>query len=345
MVGNSESSRQVLRAITFHMMYLSHTTALNYWRCAPDGAADSLPRLPDSSSSIRTGSNDWKEKGRLHRSSRFESLQEMLEASSVLHVMVTDPSSRKRSDRLRYHVCTSDFPDGSFVQVGSDVAVSSPELLLVQMAGSCSLHQLIELGSELCGTYSLPLSKNGQMISRETPHTTARRLSDYIGRVGRIDGIKLARRALPHVVEMSASPRETCVEMMLGLPERLGGFGIRKPEMNMQVDFDNVAMRISGRKFARCDLGWPDAKLDVEVDSTAYHSGEAQIRNDQARANALRHMGFSVISITNDQLTDFYAFSCVASDIAALTGKRKYKPSEKIVRDRMELHRLLLSGK
>ena len=73
------------------------------------------------------------------------------------------------------------------------------------------------------------------------------------------------------------------------------------PRMNYEVIASPAARAISGKKSFRCDLCWPEARLDVEYQSKENHEGELSRIRDSRRANALAAMGWTVLGVTNDE--------------------------------------------
>ena len=258
------------------------------------------------------------------------------------HLLVGDARMRRMGSACVYHVYSGPLPKGSLLRIDDMVATASPAFALVQRAARLSVQELILAGDELCGTYALAPTEEGSLLMRERPIATISQLEEYVAGADGIPGVKKTRRALRYMVEGSASPRESIVEMLLCLPPLLGGFGLPKPVMNFQVVYDEAARKLTGHSFARCDLAWPAARLIIEVDSDAFHGGVEQLHHDQTRMNALKHMGYAVISVTNNQLRNLEAFTCLVQDIAALLGKRLRTPSPERLRARRELHSLLL---
>lgn len=92
--------------------------------------------------------------------------------------------------------------------------------------------------------------------------------------------------------------------------------------MNYEVIASPAARAISGKKSFRCDLCWPEARLDVEYQSRENHEGELSRIRDSRRANALAAMGWTVLGVTNDELNSLAATDAVAEAIRRHLGKR-----------------------
>lgn len=92
--------------------------------------------------------------------------------------------------------------------------------------------------------------------------------------------------------------------------------------MNYEVKAIAGARTTSGRSSFRCDLCWPDAKLDVEYQSREMHEGEESRIRDSRRTNALMAMGWTVVGVTNNELDSLAATDAIADTIRRLLGKR-----------------------
>lgn len=250
----------------------------------------------------------------------------------VMHVTVRDARSRTRSKTHACHLWKADFPEGSFYQLSEDAYVASPQFAFLQMAQQLSLAQLVALGDELCGHYAFGPRAAFGVRSRTMPLVSIEAIASFIeqarsicggnGRASGPTGIRKAERALVHMVERSASPRETMLEMLLSMPCRLGGYGLPRPSMNAEITLDEKARAIARRRTLRADLFWPERRLDLEFNGRAAHSGEEAELSDRARTNALQLMGYTVREITGRQLDDLAQFDAIALHIAKLLGKR-----------------------
>ena len=57
---------------------------------------------------------------------------------------------------------------------------------------------------------------------------------------------------------------ETMDEMLLCLPYKYGGYGLKKPLMNTPINLQGRASIITGKSKCIADLCWPEAKLILE---------------------------------------------------------------------------------
>jgi very-short-patch-repair endonuclease len=72
--------------------------------------------------------------------------------------------------------------------------------------------------------------------------------------------------------------------------------GLPKPALQHEV-------RTGGRRVAVVDLAYPDLRLAIEVDGYRWHSGKTRWQHDRRRSNALTLLGWRIIHVTWDDLT------------------------------------------
>ena len=242
-----------------------------------------------------------------------------------LHVLVSDPNERRALKHVRTHLLASPLPRRLCVQAESDVYVAGPELCLAHMARGLDAYGLVELGFELCGTYAMGMPSDVGVTYDVEPLTSIRRLSRRLAAMTAghrlMQGARKAAAMLEYVLDCSGSPRETHQAMLLCLSQALGGYALGHPRLNYRLDVEGEARRFTNRSYYVCDAYWPEAKLDVEYDSDAYHADPLRIASDAARRNALSAMGVTVITITNAQVRDADEFDRVARIIAGKLGR------------------------
>ena len=245
-----------------------------------------------------------------------------------LDVLVFDPEMRRQSKQIACRAWSVDIPPRAFYRVG-DMNVSSPEFVFLQMAQELPLAQLIALGCELCGTYVLlPKSAAHPESLDESPQrnsslTSVDRLLKFVEHAKGAHGRTKALRALKYVIDGSRSPMETVVYMLLCLPPKLGGYGLRKPVLNADIPLDDEARAIAGRISCYGDLCWIEEKLDIEYHGVV-HVGASHMKSDVGRELGIEHMGWRVITITSPQVFDEEQFEIVAKEAAAHLKKRLY---------------------
>ncbi|WP_294418093.1 hypothetical protein [uncultured Senegalimassilia sp.] len=235
--------------------------------------------------------------------------------------MITDKHARTESASVVTHLRTAALPPSSLVRIGQGYAAASPELAFTQMAKRLSLTQLVTLGFELCGTYASFGQK--ETSYHAIPLTNVAKLSGFIEKSGSFQGKQAARHAMRHIIDGSASPRETQLAMMLALPYRLGGYGLPNPRLNYAV---RPPKHLGAKRRYILDLYWPELKLDVEYDSDAFHAHEEKMLLDGRRRAALEAMGITSVNVASGQVRNSGAFNELAKQLAVLANHRlRYK--------------------
>ena len=337
---------------------LCHNSALEYWRLHGNKGLHgeirqrrrNLPAGPPDTSDIR---------GKLPSG-----------LSCPVNLLVGSPNARRSTKLVRPRVYAGLTPDDCFVSLGADVTVSAPAFCFFQMAGELPLVKLIELGCELCGSYSIavrspavnsptvsppaigpPATRGGSADGTKTadrnvydhaPLTNTKALKAFVDKMEGIGGQKKARSALRHIADGSASPMETILFMLLTLPQRLGGYGLPAPALNKQIELGTAAKQRSGKAYYVCDLFWPEANLAVEYDSDTFHTGAARITDDSKKRLHLAAHGVHAISVTGTQIRNVTEFESLARLIAEKLGKELRYKNPRFPKARRELRDLLL---
>lgn len=190
---------------------------------------------------------------------------------------------------------------------------SNPELVFLQLAQILPVKALVVVGCELCGTYALTLDE-GKGFANRSSLTTKAKLLAFLEEASGCRGVAVAKKAVPLIVENSASPMETYLVLRLTLPRRLGGFGLPQPIMNHKLKVSSVG---DGPQHYVCDLYWVRSKLAIEYDSTAFHTNEENVAYDSRRRVLLSELGVTVLSATRDQTLD----EGKLTELARIAGK------------------------
>lgn len=258
--------------------------------------------------------------------------------SKRIHILVARKEDRFSS---RVHIChalTGSIPKGSFYLVGEHVYGATPELLFVQMANQLSEVELILLGLELCGTYTL--REDGEMGFYNCPiATTKERLRSYVKRAhkARVRGARIAEHALRWVVDGSNSPMESALMLFFCLPVHRGGYGLPLPKMNPKKALSERASRMLNQETIRCDLHWLDKRVAVEYDSSQEHLDAKSAARDKLRANTLGYENTVVISVTPEMIAKPSEFEGVARQLFHALGKREPRDVHVLSKARVEL--------
>lgn len=261
---------------------------------------------------------------------------------SPLHILTASSSGRNRSKRVVCHVLSQPMPAGSFVKVGKNLYVASPELTFFLMASQLPIPELTLVGYELCGYYRLSNDAPSGFV-KARPVSSAAKLLAFTNRMQGFAGVKKARRAAEFLSDRSASPRETVTAALLCLPHAEGGYGLEIPQMNREVQIKEVTPAGSVAKTLYCDLYWPQHRLAVEYDSDRHHAAPRNIAHDSKRRSTLGRAGVYVVSMTNDRLKSVRDFDEAARLLAKHTGRRVRVRRDDFPARRLRLRTTLLA--
>ena len=287
-------------------IYLGYTTAYDYWR-----------------ESAAVHPCDCKQGEFIEPVNSMTELRSLLEctpfnAEDVEIISKVGDSNQQLRKRL--HTLKCFYPVGSFVRVAPSVFLSCPELSFLQMASVLSFNELILYGCELCAGFVRSSFSETGLVER-TALTNLKLLKKYVSRMTGVKGARAAQRSLAFINENAASPREIALALLLSLPYRYGGYGLPAPKLNERIEIAADDALFASKSFYRADLLWADQKLVVEYDSNL-HASPGSIANDACRRNALLAMGYTVITVTNDQIKSTIETYKVAKLIARLLKKR-----------------------
>lgn len=319
-------------------LVLGYISALAYWRSEAVLTASASHRLRLRTLPDRVSDTD--------RDSIPKTL-ELIGTEAPLHVLTSQPIAPSDTKEIHAHTWSAPMPPGALVECEAlsigNIFASSPEFTFLQLAQVLSIVQLIEIGYELCGAYSLTNAVPEGFVSRK-PLTTVRKLRAFLEKASGFRGIKHAKRALDNVLPGSESPRETAQCMLLCLPHLLGGYKLGRPVLNRTIQLGKRAQEMTGLSSRRCDLYWPDKKLAVEYDSDAHHTGSTRIARDSKRRNELSYLDITVVTITRKQLNNMRELHEIAVILSKHLGKRLRPRTEDFVQKQLELRATVLSS-
>ena len=238
-----------------------------------------------------------------------------------IEVLVSRRSERSCDPLVVSHCCALELPARSICRIAHGVFVVSPELCFIQMAMIFKdKRELVEWGYELCGDYELPV--NGEEDYRERdPLVCVDEIGAVIASMTGMHGSLAARWALGYVRDGSRSPMETAHVMMLVLPKRMGGLGVRDLFMDYCIDIPHDLRRLTRRGYVVCDAYVPKAHLDVEYNGF-HHDEERRKVEDEERRNVLEAMGFHVKVLTKAAFFDACSFRRHVLSIMAVLHMR-----------------------
>lgn len=286
------------------------------------GAPPPIPTRGEARSILR-GLNDVAP--RLGADARRE-LVSLGVGSPCVELLVSKAENRRRPPGTRCFLWGGELPRGSIRRLSENVYACSAELCFVMAARELSLLALMRLAHEICGTFTPDDAAPGGLRER-MPLASTSSIQAFLDEIGPVPGSVPARRAIRQTLDLSASPMESALAMHFNVMCGLGAYGFPSPTLNERIRLDEVARREYGRAFCRGDVCWGAKRVDVEYDSDLAHTGSARIASDARRRNALAHMGFTVITVTKEQLFSEREMDRVARIVAEKLHWRMRKRS------------------
>ena len=295
------------------MIVVSHTTALY---CMRHLGAEVVSRLPRVRMSDLHGSfSNTTEVACLY--SNFVRAAQMQPAP--LHVLRPYASRMGESDFVKVHAVRHP-RECVLVKVAEDVYLVTPEMLVRQLAVWGDQLDLIQLIYELCGTYGHPRN-SGILLSQRAAFATRKTLEKSLSGCD-FPGVQCVRDSVKRSNDRSASHMETACAMMFSLPYRMGGLGFPDFVMNEELVVPFRLQQELGRRLLYGDLLWRDSRVVFEYDSNQEHCGVDRIASDSSRRNVLTRMGFTVVTLTGQQINQRREFLRTAGILANALGHR-----------------------
>lgn len=257
-------------------------------------------------------------------------------------MLVSSQSSRSKSTKTVTHVCANNAVATIALAKPRGIFIPNLGFLFVQLAQCAPFLTLIEIGYELCGSYTI-LPDESTFVQCE-PAANRNHLAKEIRALRGMRGREIATRALRFVADNSASPMETKLTMFLCLKRTMGGYGLPFPKLNFPIEPTSAARKAAHKQRYVLDLYWPKRKIDVEYDSDSYHASSEGIASDAQRRNALQLMGVTVITVTRGQLYNAASFDRTARTIATSIGVRLPKTSQRWISQNQMLRYVLLKN-
>ncbi len=304
----------------------SHTTALEILRDPALG-----PRIAEARAPMALGSEVP------DLDSIVEALSRVgvcLSGENPVEVAYLGSSGVRANEGRAAHRYATALPAGSVLRVAKGVGVSSPELLLVQMAAYATDLELTLLACELFGLYALSDASEYGLFQRREPLTSKDKVLAYLSRCPASKFTRKARLAVERACEMSGSPRESALYLRFSLPRRLGGYDLPVLGMNESVELARLGDLFRLRRQRRPDLvlslpGAGRPGICVEY-AGAPHLGQGRPQLDDLRANELMAAGFSPYTVWNEQYNSVnYMDDLVDGVIREGLGLPRRRPGEK----------------
>ena len=313
---------------------LDGITAFEYWRCAilADGARALHTTRPELTIFEGKSSKQISERIRAQEGEQGR-----------IHVLVSSDIERRNSEFVSCSIWPSrlSLPFGAILQIGTGIYVESPEFCLLRLATSLSRFEFLRALSDMLGVYGLSYLDRQALVSRK-PLTTKAKIAAFLDSVGPVRGSRLVRDALKWVVERSASPRETSMNLCMTMPTRMGGQSMPEFEANHKFTLTREAKLLTRRNYLIGDAVWVDSNTEMEYNSSKHHDTEEQLEMDFEKITALEQMGVTVFPVSTRQFNDYHAFAVIVQSVRTRLGvganvspaveERRFRTHEEILR-------------
>lgn len=280
-------------------------------------------------------------------------LERGIPSNILLDVVTNKLRGHQSSKTCVKHQCRQVIPPGSICRIEERFYVFTPAFCLLQIASIATerfgrevnagylVVVIAQLGCELCGQYSL----SDKSFIQRLPLTTVGDLWYLAFAMSGAYGVNLLRQALPWVIDGCRSPKETDLYLLLCLPPTLGGFDLPRPRSNFDIDLRDVTSGYFARwQSCNVDFYWGQARLIVEYDSKTYHTDadEKKRARDKARADALRCLGYVVVTVRYEDLYDAGRLRAKAKKMADALGMELPPDDEPFIDAQNTLRAMLL---
>lgn len=268
-----------------------------------------------------------------------------------IDLLVPTRCTNRSTRTLSFHRVGFDLPGGSLYEIGKNEFVCSAELTFYLMASRVGFYELVCLGMELCGRYSL---RGKEGFFEHDPITTKQDILNYLDALAGQRHVSRARRAAERLCDGSRSPRESDLYMMLCLPSKCGGFGLSGAELNRTLSVTPRAVSQTGMESITPDLSWIQEKVVAEYESNQWHAllswqanarqvmpARNQIAADSMRRRTYEAMGLFVVTITNEEFNSFVEMTRIATTISRRLGRHGLCKEEGLMWRRQDLHEWL----
>lgn len=245
-----------------------------------------------------------------------------------IHLMVNDKRLIRASRTIVTHVNTAELPKGSFVKLRDGLYVVSPELCLVQMARYLSDAQLVELAMNLCASYYIhPFTEKIERRKYQVAKPAS--LADYANKSSLRGSLKVAN-CMPLVLSGSRSPVETKLSILLRKVTSRGGEGFPVHALNHYVSADD-RVNVAEQDDFYIDIAYTKQHVGIEYYGEEFHKDSAK---DRRRLNALRAMGWNILTLEKQQLYNADFFGVFSNQLSVCLGVKASRPWDWEVKNR-----------
>lgn len=266
----------------------------------------------------------------------------LISRSGLTQLYVAGAAGRRYLHNVHCSVMGASSLCGTFHRVGEGLIVPGVAPLLMNMAATCDLIDLVALLSEFCGLFVLAPNDGAGFLASPALLSVGgfRAYLDELQHIcltaGRRTpkGMALARKACDLAFDRAASPAELICALLLTLPGRLGGYGLPRPELNGILDV--------GGRLLTCDLLWREERVVLEYQG-AVHVSEPALAADRNKSNVLREGGYAVIQAGKEDFKILPKCDRLVRVLSRELSRQWRSPTEAFRKRQTELRHVLLA--
>ena len=262
----------------------------------------------------------------------------------TLHIATACSKTRSFACNIKSHVWPLPPMTGSFLQLSNNVFVESPEVCLLQTISFLPVAKSLMLAMEFSGTYTyIDQNYQGSYIYSLQPLIQKETLLTDIESFSKVHGsfLNKAFRTFGYMEDGSASVMETRIYLLMTLPHKYGGYGLKHPVMNYAMNRQGKPVRPTTPGCIKPDFYWAENKLALEYNSLQYHNGMPEYERDAERREHLEKLGIRVIPVSRQKVYDPEQFDALIKDIAT-TMKHRLRLPKTFVQKRNSLRNAIL---
>lgn len=193
---------------------------------------------------------------------------------SGITVVVPDKKSRLRLQGTSNTVyeSTRTMPPNSFIEVEPGIAISSPELLFVELADEMSPMQHLMLGHELCGSFSRdPLDwRNGPVTFWCPPVTSRDKIDAFLRLSNWNQKTAKARETVSRLSDNAWSPTESVIAAIASLPLDEFGYELGPCILNERVETSEGTHGTSAKESRVPDILFEGTPVGLNYDGAVH---------------------------------------------------------------------------
>lgn len=219
------------------------------------------------------------------------------------------------------------------------VAASYQRLISAgRMAEGAAVIRLVELLMELVGHYGRdPANPSLGEVQENLPaFTSLGEIRRFVDSTTHVLGVGLLRIALRYARDGSRSPMETCLWIVLTLPQKYGLFELGGARLNAAIVPTSAQRALMRHRTLTPDILWEAKGTALEYQGFNEHSSRSAHVEDNRRLNDYQVCGIRAHFVTFNEVRTRAALDALALEIAESMRRRGYGEELRRVRQLLE---------